>query len=887
MKVIKPQSLSLLTRPFEFKRRFYLGASTLAFIPLREQPALLPEVAMWPFLAKQLGDNVAIEAGIPKRWAEFLVTGSAYTPNAEPQKTCLVRARIGSLEKILHIFGDRHWQGMSFTQPQPFTTMPLDWAHAYGGEGFNKNPLGKGYITVDSETDNRPLPNIETPRQPITSISQRPDPAGFGALDLAWPQRTELAGTHDQTWLKQDFPGFARDIDWHFFNLAYPDQHFPDIPQGDEAYLLENMHPEKTHISGQLPGVRCRCFINHETADGLQFSEIKQRLMTLWFFPEAEHAVLIYQGFAPIAEEDAADVQHIIIGAEWLRQEKPAEHYQTVLEQRLDKDKGILLALRDSDLLPAGIDAQDPELEKQKVMSSGEGLQRQYQQVGMEQEIDRRRDEVAGYDLDPNEHGPVHAQYEEPPTDMAQLPEYFAKLEQQAEQQKAEAEAWRQQEDEKLHKSFKEMGRDYADIEAERKETPRGPPTFKANDEQHILKKLRQESVEQGIDTEDIDGLLNDEERQKRHQDAEKNLHSMYQQNAHRQDPAYQQNDEHSKQLRAAILQAYEQGESLAQRDFTGADLSGLKLPNIDLRGAYLESAAMDKMDLTGAQLQGCVMAHASLRDSTLDGAQLQHANLGKADLSRSRLQRANLDDAILSKAILTDTQCQGASLNRADLMEAVFANTDFSAVTAEGLSFIECDLRGLILRAVKLPKCNFLKVNVSHVDFSGANLESAVFVGAQGQHCDFSHAHLQNMRLVQECDFSHSDFSFSQLKQANLRGTALTQSKFTEAQLDGADLSECALANSNFYRAIARAARFVKADLKHANLTAANLLGSMLSRADLRAATLKGSNLYEADMARIQADRSTDFSDTLNIKVRTLPLRVKASAKTAEGTQP
>ena len=118
---------------------------------------------MWPFAADELGKDGVLEAGIPKQKAEFLVTGSAFSPSGEPVPKLPVRAGLGDREKVMWVFGDRYWSGTTeFTAPEPFVAMPLDWEHAFGGEGYDANPLGRGAGPVEVEGQlTRPLPNIE------------------------------------------------------------------------------------------------------------------------------------------------------------------------------------------------------------------------------------------------------------------------------------------------------------------------------------------------------------------------------------------------------------------------------------------------------------------------------------------------------------------------------------------------------------------------------------------------------------------------------------------------------------------------------------------------------------------------------------------------------
>ena len=64
----------------------------------------------------------------------------------------------------------------------------------------------------------RLLPNLEDPREMVRTPNDRPAPAGFGPLDATWPQRTALMGTYDDRWLREDFPGLPKDLDWAAFN---------------------------------------------------------------------------------------------------------------------------------------------------------------------------------------------------------------------------------------------------------------------------------------------------------------------------------------------------------------------------------------------------------------------------------------------------------------------------------------------------------------------------------------------------------------------------------------------------------------------------------------------------------------------------------------------
>ena len=876
MKTLKPQKLGILTRCFEFKRRCYFGVSVLAFIPLGGRDDLFSEVSMWKFAASELGADAALDVAIPKAKAEFLVTGSAFVPGGEPRPGCAVRVRLGGREKTLHVSGDRYWKGEFPSDPVPFVSMPLDWAHAFGGEGYAANPVGRGFATdMVNTVAVRRLPNIDYPNQRVTSPEQCPDLAGFGPLDFSRPQRSAKAGTHDDRWLKEDFPGFARDIDWTIFNLAPPDQWFDGPLRGDEPYRLENLHPSLPLLEGRLPGFTARCFVNRRDGEAEKFEEIPLRLFTVWLFPHAERAILICQGACQVADEDAADILHLIIGAERLDEPKSPEHYREVMRLRLDKEKGCLHALRDADLLPAGLEGVDASLLEDKAMTEGEGLLRKNLYTRAVREVEKARAVIVGYGLDPDLHGPKVPPPEEPLPDLEHLPDFMEKLEADAETQRKDAEEGAARSLREAEKLFTSMGMDFTAIRREISGRPAGPPAFNAREQLSAMEELSERLRVRGIETPEVDEYLADETFRNRLFEGERKLKEAYRITAHHQDPAPAMEEERARSVRRFLQDARAEGRDLSGIDLTGADLSGMDLHGAVFEDAFLESVNFEGADLTDCTFRNAVLAHANLKDARLSNADLEGANLGGAGFTNARVRDVNLRGAILAKADLTGADFTGAQLHETDLSGVVFNDTDFSRVRASSLNFLESDLRGLRLPEAHLEKCTFLKVDVSGVDFSGATLAMVVFLEVQGRASRFRNGDLTKVCFVQQCDFESADFSGACLRSANLRGSRLTGCDFSEARLDGADLSECVLRNARLYRAVARDARFVKADLNGAVLTSMNAMNALFQRADIRGADLRGANLFQADFARVHADSRTLLDNALMKKVRIYPRRI------------
>ncbi len=136
--------------------------------------------------------------------------------------------------------------------------MRLDWRHAFGGPGFAANPAGIGYAPemVNGLLVQR-LPNVERPGDGVDRPDRRPAPACPGAMDVDLPERLKLLGTdYGDQWRETLYPGFARDMDWQFFNAAAPEQRWNDelsIPAA-APYEIWNMHPEHAVLRGKASG---------------------------------------------------------------------------------------------------------------------------------------------------------------------------------------------------------------------------------------------------------------------------------------------------------------------------------------------------------------------------------------------------------------------------------------------------------------------------------------------------------------------------------------------------------------------------------------------------------------------------------------------------------
>ncbi len=867
MKVIKPQTLGLLTRPFEFRREFWLGAAVLAFVPAGFATKLLMETAMWPFLAEELPPDQPLDAAMPKAQPEFLAIAHAFAPNGTPIPSLRVGIKLGPLVKTLHVFGDRYFHGSRATQPEPFTTMPIDWAHAYGGQGYPDNPLGKGAVRIDGpDGPVTPIPNVVDPRQ--TEATYR-FPASFGPIDQMWPARASKVGTHDDTWLQQDFPGFARDIDWRFFNTAPPDQWLPKPLTGDEEYAFENLHPEQPLITGRLPGIAPRLFLVRKgQEDG--FEEVPLALTTVWFFPHRDRLVLVHHGRARLAEEDGADIARAVIGADPPDARRPPDAFRAVMNKRLAVKENPAAALRDQDLVPAEWLGPDPTAEAmQGPMAAMQRLMARQRKRAEREHADMVA-RVVSLGLDPKEYGPPPLPPEKPLPTLEELPEVLAAAQAEADAQRQKGEAELAEREEALRPVMEEAGLSLDEMRAKRKAKPKGPPEFTAAGIRRELTERAQSLRALGVVASDLEAQLADPETETQWQKAEAELRNAYRLQAHQQDPADAAPEERSQEIRRLV--AEDTAAARALYDLHGVSLAGLDLSGIDLSGVTLDGADLTGTSLVGARLTNAVLAHARMENCRLDQADLTGANLGKAHLSGASLRKTVLKQAVLAGADLTGASLSGADLEGADLAEAVTAGADFSAVHAPKILALKLDLRGFHAPGAVLTNAKFLECDLEKADFSGGSMEKVVFLKSNLTGMKLTGARMRKAVFVEQCRLAAADLSGADLTAANLRETELVGATLTGAILEQADLSRADLRQTSLEYVRAAGARLVAAVLLYARMQGADFRQADLSRADLRGADMRDVSVYEANLARVRLDSTTRRGNMFMTRMRYLP---------------
>lgn len=874
MKVIKPVKVPVLTRVVEYARRPYFHIAAMIGFALDEPRALVDELAFWAAVNSALGAQGIIDEGFSKARGELLVAGSFHT--REPTPASYVRVTLGSVDKRLAVIGDRFWRDNAATPPEPITTMPLDWAHAFGGAKFDRNPYGKGAEPSDDGTLH-PLPNVERYGALLRSPADRPDPSGFLPMDVTFAQRRQRAGTFDRRWFEEHFPGMAPDADPTFFNVAPADQWVDGFFRGDEDFLIENMHPGRPRIEGRLPGLVARCFVTHRKPEGERFLEIPLRSDTVWLLPSVELGVVILHGSLRISEDDAADIVHLVVACEDPATPRSIEHYQGALTRRLDKDRGAIAGLTDSDLMPpraSGVVPNIGELDVGRWVKS-ENLTRQNMRRGHERRFLEMQAAVRAEGLDPKDYGlaALPPEPEAPPVDdIDARVAYLESLSVHADAEKKNLEGKLAEARQQTRDAYAEMGEDYDAMMERASKRGGGPPMFSGAEHLKMLHDMAAEARAGGTPLVELEQQLSSPGFRSQLEQQEQGLREMYRRGAHIQPAASAMEPAASERTRVLVELAMATGESLSRRDFTGAKLTGMCMSGVDLSGAFLESAELSGCDLSTANLEGAVLAKANLRGANLRGARLRGANLGGAALSDAVLERVDLTDGILSRAELGGARFAGATLTGVDWLDAKPGAVDLSGAVLRQCNLMKLDLRGARFVGADLSDANLIECDLDGADFSRAMLHKTTFVRCRGERVSFRDAHFRQGIIVHGSAFPGADFRDADMERANVRGTALAGARFDRANLAGAELSECDAAGASFERTVIKRGLMIRTNLVGASLRGANLMDVLASKARLAGADCTGANLYRADLSRVVGDTRTTFTEAEVGQVRFLP---------------
>lgn len=284
---------------------------------------------------------------------DVLLLGQAHAPDGRPVTRLGVGLKVGGLAKQFAVVGNRFWYkglaGVSASEPQPFTTLPLSYDTAFGGtdrtreadgkiDTFLANPVGRGYWRYDDLIEGQPLPSTEAIDQPIEHPTGSYRPMAFSPIGRNWAPRLSYAGTYDDAWAENTAPLWPEDFDWRYFQAAPPDQIIP-YPEGGETVILSHLTADGRR-GFTLPACKMPVtFIPHKGRDVTR----EARVDTLVIEPELERFTLTWRANLPLGKS-VFDVKETIVGemsAAWHRTRRfPGKTYYRSLDELVRARRG-------------------------------------------------------------------------------------------------------------------------------------------------------------------------------------------------------------------------------------------------------------------------------------------------------------------------------------------------------------------------------------------------------------------------------------------------------------------------------------------------------------------------------------------------------------------
>lgn len=203
---------------------------------------------------------------------DVILDAHAHAPDGLPVRELLAGVEIGEFRKQVRVIGARRWQPtgskrteFKLTEPEPFVSLPLHHAYAFGGtrpvptqagqaEVQEFNPVGLGFAgeATWSSMNGLPAPRLEDPARPVRHPGDDAPPWALGAIGRHWLPRRRYAGTYDDRWRRDVFPLLPEDFDERFHQVAPEDQQLP-YPQGGEIVRLTHLMKSHAVLDFALP----------------------------------------------------------------------------------------------------------------------------------------------------------------------------------------------------------------------------------------------------------------------------------------------------------------------------------------------------------------------------------------------------------------------------------------------------------------------------------------------------------------------------------------------------------------------------------------------------------------------------------------------------------
>jgi len=863
MQTIEPSRLTILTRPYQWRGSVRLGIGIYVLAQqTHEGWFLLDDQELWSNVLPELDSNGMLDQVMPKSNPEYLISGYAYTNNQDTKTACIVKAEIGALQKSLRIIGDRYWVGNEPSKPQPFSRLPITWANAFGGEGHEKNPAGKGVAEVMLGKEKTiPLPNIESPTQAISSKQDRPEPVSFEPIGPTHPDRLSMLGTYSEEWFKYDFPGFLPDMNPRIFNMASDDQQWQSansIPDST-SFKIWNMHPGKACWEGTLPSLTARAFITKEEKDP-PLQEVENiALSTAWFLPERESVILMFHGSVAIEDEDADDVAIVMGAIEFEKDHRSLAHYEKVCALRMDPELALDYMSDDSQLVSealigspeASVD-YSPDKSKLSVRLD-KLLQTQ------DQETARTLNKYGIKEED------FFGEFVGPELDLALM----------TDQERA---AYFQRSDQAANDQVKQI------INQFKAENPRGAALL-SDIEKSIHSNTDNEVLEIPVsgppDLSHFDipasSVMGTSQEQSKFDEQKQRLkgyaRKSYLYTAQYQLAAPLPSSEKDQSLRDAVLSRYSVNKDLTKMDLTGVNFSGLTFEDADFSESFFENATFSNCTLKSVNFSEAVLTRSRFIHCSFENTNFAHTNLAKAKLEKCKFSHSTFVETEIENSLIIESMLEKCKFEMLTPTGFEWIDSQFS-----DCEYVMCILEEGTIKRSTFSTSDFFKTifensTLQKTTFNKSSFKDSAFSSTTCEDCSFDESTLNNVMFEEDSPIVNSRFLISHLQECNFMETKLHSIQFYRCNLTGTDFTKSQLHNCNFDHVVARDAIFYKSNLTGSSFRYANLIQATLEKANLADCDFTGATLFRTNVSKVKVSPETKFDEAFRDQLEVYPI--------------
>lgn len=812
MKISKPNCLSLMVRPYRWRGESRIGLSIIALVDASNPaPILESETAIWDLAKTSLDCGGAIEYGIPKVSPEFLVSGNAYSKFTKNKRKVDITVTVHDKIRQLRVFGDRKFINKQITEPSEFETISMNWSNSYGGEKFDNNPSGKGFIGVNNIDflNSIDLPNIEDPRHLIVDPRDEHKAYNLGPQSIVWPVRFSKVGNYSEEWKKRDFPGFFPDMDPTIFNSAQEGQIFEELDffPNNTKFSVVNMHPDKEIWKGITPAWHGKCIVvlQKTPEDEEVLVESSLKLKTLWLVPEIEKYLLIFQDSIPGWFEDGSEINHVLAALEWTYSPKDIYHYKKFIQLRNDHYTSALTAYSDEDLLPENVQFKGIVPKAEDIGDLSEKMIKYQEYI---QKISREHLKEMG--LNPHHYIP-QSMGPHPRSNLRFLPE---------------KQIWLDEKVAEMREHFKEIK------EAKKKFLlSKG----KNNDFDSLTRGDEFfESLKTDSEKIDLEKNLNDTKLSK--------LNRMYQDSYKEDDPRLVKLEKRMVTMSAQFDQSkylhrdnqtIHNKESLNEIIKKGNSVEGLNLLNANLCNTKYKDldfslTNFSRTNLSNAQFTNCIFNEGALSHAELNNTHFENCSFISTNFNESKIKNSKFFNCNFEKNIVFNHSIEGSEFIDCNFKDCMYQNIQilnsvFKGSGFDGFLLLQGNIKKSDFTESEWVRCAFSEIEIKSSLFNNAYFLRMAFTNVKLIGIDFKSSWIEAMAIVSDDSLKDIDFTNSYIKNSNFRNLNFLSCKFDSSIIENTELSKSTFIDLSARSieipdAIFRRSRFKRCDFSESN---------------------------------------------------------------------